>query len=292
VTPVTERVFIQGAGRAGRGLARALRASGVDVVGVHGRRSPGGPDGVTVGPLPASLADSRTVLVTVRDAQLDAALRELAAAEHLRRDAVVLHASGSAEPAALTALRAAGHSCGTFHPLLALADPERAAAALRGAWIGIDGDDLARARAVALADLLGARTLVIPPGAKPRYHAAAVLASNFPAVLMSLAERLLVTIGLPAAVGRQALRPLLAAAAENLQQRSGAEALTGPIVRGDVATVRAHLEALRDEREVLDVYVALSRAALALAREAGTDAGALSEIGRLLENEDGRGEAG
>ena len=277
-----DRVFIQGAGRAGRGLARALRASGVDVVGLHGRRTAGRSDAVTIGPLPPSLAQATTVLVTVRDAQLDNALRELAGPPHLAAGAVVLHASGSAEPAALAPMRAAGHPCGTFHPLVPLSDPERAEAVLRGAWIGIDGDEPARDRARHLAALLGANTLIIPPGTKPRYHAAAVLASNFPAVLMSLAEHLLVGIGFDPAVGRAALRPLLAAAADNLRHHGGSEALTGPIVRGDVDTVRRHLEALTADAVVRDVYVSLSRAAIPIAREAGANERSLGEIERML----------
>ncbi|HEY9448490.1 MAG TPA: hypothetical protein VIQ60_02015, partial [Gemmatimonadaceae bacterium] len=72
-----EPVFVMGAGRAGSGLARALRAAGVDVCGVHGHRDPGGPDRVSVGTLPDSLARSAVVLVTVRDSQIDDALREL-----------------------------------------------------------------------------------------------------------------------------------------------------------------------------------------------------------------------
>ena len=91
-------IFLMGAGRAGMGLARALRAAGVDVAGVHGRHEAGGPGGVTVGALPASLQRSAVILVTVRDSQIDDALRELLAAGPAP-EVVFLHASGSAEPA-------------------------------------------------------------------------------------------------------------------------------------------------------------------------------------------------
>jgi prephenate dehydrogenase len=119
---VTDAVFVLGAGRAGRGLSRALRASGIDVIGLHGRRVELEPDVVTAGPLPGTLAGASVVIVAVRDGQLDEALGELAGAP-LAAGAVVLHASGSAEPRGLTALRASGHPCGTFHPLVPLADP-------------------------------------------------------------------------------------------------------------------------------------------------------------------------
>jgi len=153
---------------------------------------------------------------------------------------------------------------------------------LRGATIGIDGDTRAREVAYWLAGRLGARSLDIPAGEKGRYHAAAVLASNFPAVLLSLAEELLARIGVAPADARLALRPLLLSAAENLRQRSGAEAMTGPIVRGDVDTIRSHLEALIDDPIALDVYRSLSRAAVEVASAGGTDPGAMSRIRALL----------
>lgn len=281
---MTEHVFILGAGRAGTGLARALRASGVDVVGLHGRHQHAGGDAVTTGALPPSLAGASVVLVTVRDAQIDAALEELLAAPPAP-GAVVLHASGSAEPAALALVRAAGHPAGTFHPLVPIADPARAPELLRGAWIGIDGDERAREASTTLAAALGARVLDIPPGEKARYHAAAVMASNFPVVLLSLGEHLLEEAGLDPAAAHSALRPLFLATADNLRAHRGPRALTGPLVRGDAGTVRAHLAALGCDPAALAAYRALSLAALPLALEAGAPPDKIAEIRRDLNAE-------
>jgi predicted short-subunit dehydrogenase-like oxidoreductase (DUF2520 family) len=278
---MTDRVFILGAGRAGRSLARALRAGGVDIVGLHGRHADSEAR-VTAGAPPKSLGAATCVLVTVRDAQLDGALATLPAAS-LAAQAVVLHASGSADPAGLTRLRADGHPCGTFHPLVALSDPANAPQMLRGAWVGINGDEAALRVAERLAAAVGAHVLRIPPGEKPRYHAAAVFASNFPTILMCLAEELLRDAGIPSDVARQALHPLFASAVENLRGGTGASALTGPIVRGDVDTIERHLVALRAHPDALDAYRALSRAALRWLREAGVRGeGRLDEIERLL----------
>ncbi|HKT07723.1 MAG TPA: DUF2520 domain-containing protein [Gemmatimonadaceae bacterium] len=266
---MTERVFVLGAGRAGRGLARALRLGGVDVVGLHGRHTGDIQDHVTVGALPAALGDATTVLVTVRDAQLDAALNELAQAP-LGADAVVLHASGSADPPALAELRSRGHAAGTFHPLVPLADPDRAPAILRDAWIGLDGDDAARARGRALAAALGAHTLDIPAGRKPLYHAAAVLVSNFPPVLLALGERAMAEAGLPRDLARQALLPLWTAAAENARAAAFPALLTGPAVRGDLETIRANMEALAGDPTAQEVYRVVTEAIQAMIRESGT----------------------
>jgi len=262
---VSERVFVLGAGRAGRGLARALRLGGVDVSGLHGRHAGDPEDRATVGALPDTIGGATTVLVTVRDAQLDAALRELARAP-LRAEAVVLHASGSADPPALAGLRSLGHAAGTFHPLVPLSDPARAPALLRDAWIGLDGDDAARARGRALADALGAHTLDIPAGRKPLYHAAAVLVSNFPPVLLALGERAMADAGLPRDLARRALLPLWTAAADNARAATFPASLTGPAVRGDVDTVRANMEALAGDPTAQEVYRVMTDAIRELTR--------------------------
>lgn len=278
---MTGGVFILGAGRAGRGLSRALRASGVEVIGVHGRRAEQAPESVTAGTLPPALARAGVVLVTVRDGQLDGALGELARAP-LAAGAVILHASGSADPNGLAALRALGHPCGTFHPLVPLADPARAAGLLRGAWIGTDGDAEAVAAASVLAGALGAKVLRIPPGAKGTYHAAAVFASNFPTVLAAVAAQLLVGAGIAEPEAWGAVQALMRGAVANLDAGSPSEALTGPIARGDAGTVRTHLAALEHEPAVRDLYAALSLVAVELARRGGTDRDALGEIAGQL----------
>ena len=276
---MSDRVFILGAGRAGQGLARALRASGVTVVGLHGRTAATGYPPITAGAIPRTLAEADAVLVAVRDAQLETALRELIAAG-LKAGAVVLHVSGSAPDALLAPLRAAGHPSGTFHPLLPLSSAAEAPRLLHGAWIGVDGDPAARETASRLAGQIGARTLEIPAGGKARYHAAAVFASNFPIVLAEIAAGLLADAGVPRAEARDAVQGLLAAAALNLRGRAPAEALTGPIARGDVGTVEAHLAALTGDARA--AYVTLARAAADLARDAGANPDALARIRRLL----------
>lgn len=276
----TPRVFVVGAGRAGRALAHAMRVAGVDVVGLHGRRP--GTD-ITWGAWPDSLASANVVLVTVRDAELDGVLRDLSGASTLTARAVVLHASGSAEPAALDLVRARGHEAGTFHPLVPLTDPTRATEQLRSAWIGIDGDEGARAVSRDLAERIGARVLEIPPGEKARYHAAAVFVSNFPVVLMSVATRLLELVGIQDDSARSALGVLLTASAQNAATVAPEAALTGPVVRGDVGTVRAHLAALSETPEILELYRALSREALPIATKAGADPARVEELRVVLD---------
>jgi predicted short-subunit dehydrogenase-like oxidoreductase (DUF2520 family) len=276
-------VFVLGAGRAGRSLARAFVVAGIDVVGLHGRHAePFAKPPISAGPLPASLGRATVVLVTVRDAQLGGALRQLAAATLAPR-AVVLHASGATDPPEAVALRDGGHPVGTMHPLVPLADPSRAPQMLRDAWIGVDGSPEAIRVATELTERLGAHALTIPPGEKPRYHAAAVFAANFPVVVAALAERLLMESGVAEREARSATLALMAAALSNLETGRPHDVLTGPIARGDVGSVKGHLAALASDATALAAYVTLSRAALTLARERGTSAERLAEISVALD---------
>jgi len=134
-----ERVFILGAGRAGLGLSRALGTSGVRVVGVHGKRTSPRHPRVTAGRIQATVAEAGVVLLAVQDDALGPALDELLGAPLAPRT-VVLSVSGSVEDAALEPARARGFPAGTFHPLLPLADPDRAPRLFRGGWVGVGGD--------------------------------------------------------------------------------------------------------------------------------------------------------
>ena len=270
------RVFVLGPGRAGRSLAVALAATGVPIVGVHGRERP----------FPRALADAEVVLVATPDAAVGGVFLELAAAR-FATDVVVLQLSGARAPDDADAiLRARGHGVGTFHPLVPLADAAFGADRLRGAWVGLGGDERAVAVGAALAAILGAHVLAIPdaPIERARYHAAAVFASNFPVVLAAVAEHVFARAGVEVRGARDAVRHLLASAAANVSAVDDpAAALTGPVARGDAATVERHLAALATDASVDALYRALARATVDLARRPGANLPSLDAIIALLE---------
>ena len=280
---MSERVFIIGPGHVGRGLFRAFRASGVEVVGLHGKR----PSGIatSTGNIPADASRANVVIVCVRDTQLDDTIAEVSVAAadgRIARGAVIVHTSAIAEPAGLKALSEAGFPTGTFHPLVPFSDPDVSADLLRKGWVGIDGDNAAKNASRRLAGHLGARTVEIPAGKKGAYHAAAVISSNFPIVLASVAGRLLHEIGIPDASAYQAVESLMSGALANMKQMLPDDALTGPIVRADAETVGKHLRALHGYEAALDVYRALSAAAVEIAKRRGVDQKKLAAVAGLL----------
>jgi predicted short-subunit dehydrogenase-like oxidoreductase (DUF2520 family) len=124
--------------------------------------------------------------------------------------------------------------------------------------------------------------LEIPAGKKPAYHVAAVISSNFPVVLASVAGHLLHDIGIPDASAYQAVESLMSGALANMKQALPDDALTGPIVRGDAETVAKHLRALHDHATAAQVYRSLSAAAVEIAQRRGVDAKKLAAVAGLV----------
>ncbi len=283
---MTERVFIIGAGHVGRGLYRAFKASGIDVIGLHGRRP--SPWTTSTGSLPTAVSNANTIIVAVRDEQIDDVLSDVTsercsgARGRVASGTVVVHTSGGAEPELIPRLSEVGLSGGTFHPLVPFAIPERASELMRRAWIGIDGDDQARATSRRLAGHVGARTLEIPAGGKSVYHAAAVMSSNFPVVLAAIAGEMLASLGIPDRSAQQAVHSLMEGAVSNLSEAAPDQALTGPVVRGDSETIVRHLNAIRSDPEARAVYKRMSLAALAIASRGGTDPEKIEEMRKIL----------
>ena len=261
-------ISIIGAGRMGRGLAIALERTGAEVALLTRSRRP------------EETRHAGLVLLAVPDDTILSLAAELAKEGAVSARQVVLHLSGLLDRRALEPLTATGAGLGSFHPLQAIAEPSAAPELLAGSFAGLEGDGLALAAGEWLAATLGMRPVRLTPGAKPAYHAGAVVASNYAVVLADMAERLARQAGLFAVDAAAMYLPLMQGTVANLTGGSIA-ALTGPIRRGDAATVRAHLAALAPaDREL---YRQLGLAALRLAREAGLSPAAAAAVQGALE---------
>jgi predicted short-subunit dehydrogenase-like oxidoreductase (DUF2520 family) len=237
--PASKRVAVVGRGRVGSALAAAL-AGTHDVVGPLGRG--------------ASPTDVDAVLLCVPDGEI------AGAAALIDDDLLVGHCAGATGLDVL-----AGHPAAfALHPLMTVT---REGAAFAGAGAAIAGST-PRALAVAreLAESLGMRPFEVADADRAAYHAAASIASNFLVALEAAAERVAGTAGVP----RDALVPLVRAAVENWARLGGAGALTGPVARGDVATVARQRGAVAKRApELVELFDALVEATAALA---GSDA--------------------
>lgn len=236
-TTAVERLAIVGRGRLGAALATALGAAGYEVDGPLGRG--GDPRG----------ADA--VLLCVPDGEIAAAAAAVAAGP------LVGHCSGA------TGLdRLAPHEAFSLHPLMTVTP---AGARFAGAGAAVAGSTpRALALATGLAGALGMRAVRIADEDRAAYHAAGSIASNFLVTLEAAAERIAATAGLE----RELLVPLVRATVENWATLGPERALTGPVARGDDATVERQRTAIAQRAgDLLPLFDALVLATRTLAHD-------------------------
>jgi predicted short-subunit dehydrogenase-like oxidoreductase (DUF2520 family) len=201
------------------------------------------------------------VFLTVPDSALPEVSFELAERGPAPGSCAVLHCSGALGADPLGPLHARGYAVGTLHPLRAIPHPTVAVDALRGAFFALSGEPEALSAGRRIVSLLGGRAISVPTSRRPLYHAAAVLASNYVVVLLREAVRLLELAGTEREEAEAALVGLAAGALDNVAELGVEEALTGPLVRGDVETIALHLRSL--SRGDAKLYAVLGETGLA-----------------------------
>lgn len=228
------RLIVVGLGRAGGAMALAAESAGHEIAGVLSRRPVERWESLQ---WDISLPEADVALVAVRDE----AIAEVATriAPHVSEVGVVAHLSGFTPVLVLHEIQERGTAVGGFHPLQSLPDPETGAAALAGAFVGIDGDPLAIDVLTHLASSLGMEPFHLDDSARPAYHAAAAAAANFVVTSLAVSADLFQSADIDPKVSR----PLVERAVANVFDKGAGAALTGPIARGDIETVVGHLEA-------------------------------------------------
>ena len=285
------KLSIVGAGRVGQTLGRLGREVGYEIADIvcRSRRS------ATlatrfIGAGTPRAASSRTlqaasvIFITTPDDRISDAVRMIEENRQAIGRAVVLHTSGALASDALAALREARFAVGSCHPLQTFESPRRALTLIRQSRFCVEGDARAVRAARTYVRRVGARSFEIPTAMKPLYHAAAVMASGGVTALLSVSLEALRECGLNEMQARRVLLPLTAATVENVREVGPRRALTGPVRRGDIGTVRRNLEALAagDERW-LAIYGLLAAHSLSLI-ESELDRPVVTALRRLLKN--------
>ena len=245
-----------GPGRAGTTIALALFEVGWQVTAVAGR-SPDAPSTRTaaacLGADTSLVSDAgrgaALVIVATPDRSISAAAQ--AVGPSIEPGALVLHLAGSIGLDAFDALRELRSDVrvGAVHPLQSFPSSSTGIERVRGSWAAVAGDP----QAAELARALGMRPFDLPDSERGLYHAAAVVASNHLVGLLGQVERLAAAAGVPF----EAFAPLVRSSVANAFNVGPARALTGPVSRGDLATVEEHLRSLDPGER--DSYRALAR---------------------------------
>ena len=275
-----------GAGRVGTGLATGFARSGHGVVAVASRsiasaqalarRLPG------AGALaPQEVADrADLVFITVPDDTIE----PVASGIRWRAGSACVHTSGAAELDVLNKAVADGALAGGFHPLHMFGEPGESADELRGCAVALAGPHALVEELERLARSLGARPLRLPEGGRALYHVAANFSGAFVIALMQETIALWKKLGIAEGDALAALLPLLRGTVDNVERLGARGGLGSAVARGDVGTIRRHLEVLAKEApDSLELYRLLSLRTVPLALAKGTlKPEAANEIKALL----------
>ena len=281
------RLAFVGAGHVGAALAVAFARAGWQVTAVASRDD--GRRARFLGLVPgarafaepqAVLDDADLIFLTVPDD----AIAGVAASLHLYSGQALVHTSGALPAAVLAPAMAAGTSAGGFHPLVAFADHDQAVEDLAGSTVAVEGDGTLLPLLAELAESIGARPVTLPEGGKVAYHAAAMMAAGGLVGLLDAIASVARAAGLDERAAVAVYAPLARQALANAERMGIDAALTGPLLRGDVGTLRTHLEALNEHAaDAVPLYVEVARREVAIAHRRGElDDERAAEIERLL----------
>ncbi|HIU63953.1 MAG TPA: DUF2520 domain-containing protein [Candidatus Avacidaminococcus intestinavium] len=283
------KIGISGMGKVGCSLQRSLKLQGITAICAPGMRrqklEPEEAAEVTVGSLINLLQKAQVIFLTVPDSQIKQSadnLVQLAQQEQLSLTSkTFFHCSGAGDVALLQSLAQAGANIGSWHPLQSFANGQ---GSFKDIYIALDGQAAVRKIGEQVARLLGSYSFYVPPQARRQYHAAACLTSNYIVTLLAIAQALLAKWTVSEAEALQALLPLLRGTVANLEQVTLArKALTGPIARGDLVTVKEHLSVLPPA--TIALYKALGSSAAQLALANGTiESNQYHELEHLFRN--------
>lgn len=266
---------VVGTGRVGAALIRILPRRGIRVRAVVSRdparaRELVGGAAPILRSMSEAVRDPGLLILAVPDDQLEHVAGRLASEIGDGDVACAMHTSGTHPSDILHPLRMAGAELLSFHPVVAFPPRHRDEDPFAGAGATLEGSEAAVNMGVRLAERLGCHPIAVTGEQKKAVHVAAAIAANFSTALVAAAEALVSEAGLGSGDARRLIIPLMQSVTGNLAEASPGEALTGPIVRGDLDVVRQHVDLLSHiAPHLVPLYRLLGRTTVDLAVQSG-----------------------
>lgn len=282
-----------GAGALGSGLAKLLYAQGYVIAEIVTRNTPAAKRraarlareiGARATTLPDAELGCDVLWLAVPDEAIEIVAEALA--ERAKVPAIILHASGALSSQALRALAERGLHTGSAHPMMTFVAGEPPS--LQGAWFAMEGSAVAVQAARAMARKLGAKGFTIQAEKKTLYHAFGAMISPMLATELEAAERLGVRAGIRRQDVRRIMQPIVERTVTNVLRNGAGKSFSGPLARGDVSTVAAHLKALEGSSESEVYRVLMGYAAEMLPVKRGGEMKKLLEKKKLSGGRRGR----
>lgn len=260
------RISIIGLGRVGTALLNAFSEQDYQIISVFNRTemsdalissNPGIKFETGLPENEQHLGD--IIFITTPDDAISTIAEALAQTMNTLVGKVFVHCSGTLSSEVLQPLQNKDAQVASFHPMKSITPKTKD---LKEVWFDVEGDEAAVSMLENMADELGSFTFRIEPEAKSLLHASAVVASNYLVVLADLAGSISEMGNIPIDKALKALSSLMQNTLYNISELGTNDALTGPVVRGDVETIRDHLEKLKTEPDILAAYKLLGNRAL------------------------------
>jgi len=259
-----DTIAILGLGKVGTAVGYLLKSAGYPIVAVASRSVSSLNHGVAfTGGKPATsfsdaAAQADCIFITTADDAIQSTCEKVTQEGGIYPGKKVIHMSGAGGLDLLSAAKKAGACVASIHPLQSFADVEGAIKNIPGSTFGITTNDNIKAWSVRIVKDMGGIPFFIPEEDKPLYHAAACMASNYLTALMHTVEEIYLSLGLSHDDAIQAFWPLVRGTLKNIEMKGTVSALTGPVARGDIGTIRKHLQAFRDKLPLyLQAYCAM-----------------------------------
>lgn len=246
---VQRGVAVIGLGNWGSSLAAALERAGLLAERVHAQRRS-----------KTARLDARFLWLCVPDTAIEETAAWLTEVRRDLRGQVVVHSSGALNRTALVAAKRAGAHTGSVHPMMSF--PTRRVVALRGTRFAVEADDRATQRQLfLLVRRIGGIPFAMEGEGKAMYHAAAMFGSPFLVATLMAGVNVMRAAGLSEREALALLGPIAAATVANVQNQGLARSFSGPLARGDSATLKLHRNALHGHPLEARIYESLARLA-------------------------------
>ncbi len=256
-----DSIAILGMGKVGTAVGYLLRSAGYRITAIASRSIKSAEKAVkcTGGKIYASFTDAASqadcIFITTADDAIAAVCEKIAGERGVGVGKKLVHMSGAGGLDLLESASKAGAHVSSIHPIQSFVSVEGAVKNIPGSTFGVTAEEEIRDWAVQIVRDLGGVPFFLSDADKPLYHAAACMASNYLVVLMYMVEEVYKSVGLNRESAIKAFWPLVTGTIDNIENRGTVQSLTGPISRGDIETVKIHIEAFRDRLpEFLDVY--------------------------------------
>lgn len=203
-------------------------------------------------------------LIATPDDRIEFMAQQLAMQGILKQGDIVFHCSGSLSSEALDSVTRFGCYTASLHPLFSFSEPLIDIKSFRGTYCAFEGNKEALARLLPLFKAIQAQLFLIEKKDKPLYHAASVLASNYLITLSAMARECYSKAGLNKELSENLTLALMSQTLTKACRWVPKKALTGPLERADINTLKKHLDALKAFPELAHIYKSLGKATLAL----------------------------